>query len=347
MSHREGHGRLRARCFTLVAVLAMHARALAQPGEGVAAGSPSARAAEAHPFHFASSAGCGDTSSFTQAFERRTGTNRLVPGPEGSAIRIELEAQGEHTAASLTIRLEDGRVVERSLEALSCEEALEAIAFVTALALDPDEVRVATVRQASPAPRAPAIAQDEFADAAPPPQAPEETSWAWTVGVLGAAAVGWAPGIVGGFDAEFALRTSARGAWAPGVRLGIGFWSKSESTQGQGTAHFERRYGSLDLCPLGADSGSLTLRFCAQGTAGGVVAEGSDTYAPQRSVRPWVDLGLSLWPEVAFGERLSWTTRLAVGVPLFRDTYQFDERTFYEVPWVVGSLSSGINVRLP
>ncbi len=314
----------------------------ASPGDG--AGVPS------YAFSFRGVSGCDDEQAFVKSFERRTQNVRLVSSDPTSPITIRIETRVGHTYAELSIRLENGDIVHRSVEALSCAEAMEAIGFVASLALDPSALNPLQVApparsEAAGAKAAPTVPLD----AEPQPRAEPEAPLAlvWALGAAPQISFGVAPSPLWGGSVAAELHLLSGMAWRSSLRLTLSHERSQAFETSAGDAHFERTFGALDLCPWRASFGNVSLTECAQVAAGALVAEGRATYAPTRSQTLWGEAGISVLLDVSLGSHIEWSTRGAFGVPWTRTSFQFDDQVFFEVAPVVGSINSGLVCRFP
>lgn len=301
-----------------------------------------------YAFSFEGVPGCDDEQAFVRSFERRTQNLRLVSSDPNSPIAIRIETRVDHTYAELSIRLDDGGVVHRSVEALSCSEAMEAIAFVASLALDPSTLGPLQIadpaRPAAPREQAPSPAR---LDADPPPSAAPKAPLAlvWALGAAPQISFGAAPSPLLGGSLAVELHLLSAATWRSSLRLTLSHERSGDFETSAGLAHFERTLGALDICPWRAAFDSMALTPCAQITGGALVAEGRATYAPARSQTPWGEAGISMLLDVSLGSHIDWSTRGALGVPWTRSSFQFDQRVFFEVAPVVGSVNSGLVCR--
>jgi len=287
---------------------------------------------------------CATTEELKQGIRRRTSHLELVDDPAASK-RVFADLRyvgGRHAvAATLVIERPGEATLERSIQADSCEEAVDALAFMAAVALDPESVAwdaEATEPQDPPAQEPPEV-----------PAEPVSVPSGWTPFVGGGLHVAWSvapaplfgPELLGGFEKDTGSFV------APLVRLGASHVVRGDLEQRGGTAHFRLTTASLDLCPLAVAVSPLTLRPCGFVAAGMLRAEGTDTLDPRRIWRPWGVVGgsvIALWKPVA-PVGLSLTARF--GRPLVRDTFEFEPNAFHEVPGWAANASGALEVELP
>ena len=96
--------------------------------------------------------GCATSGALEQRVRRRSERVRFVdPGPGVRLARAELLRVEGGVRATLAWRTEGGRELVRELHAPNCQDALDALAVVLAVALDPDaELGIDPVLEASP-----------------------------------------------------------------------------------------------------------------------------------------------------------------------------------------------------
>jgi hypothetical protein len=73
-------------------------------------------------------------------------------------------------------------------------------------------------------------------------------------------------------------------------------------------------------------------------------AGGVDTFQPASVVRPWVDLGARFDATLRLVGPVGVFGGLGLGIPLIRDSFQFDGDVFFEVPPVAMNGALGVTV---
>jgi len=277
---------------------------------------------------FAVPPGCPDEEVFWQWVSERTpGIGRSA---EEAARLFEvsvavLEAESSARTFEGRLRVSDSRdanPTERVLEGISCEEALEALALVTALAIDQaEQARIAQEQVVIPESR-----RLESSVRAPPVDPLPEPVAEWRtrigasldVGLSRSTDVTWGPSAILGLHRDPADRSFVEG---PSGRLAL-VWSSVETEVEAQTARFAWWLLRVDGCPA-------TLRVvpflridpCVAFEAGVITASGERTMAPKSAVRPWFTAGPST--RLSFEISDEWTFELgaALMIALVRDRF--------------------------
>ncbi len=296
---------------------------------------------------FAAESGCGDRDVLEERFEARVPELQMTFRND-APVQFSIERRKSGARARLLILLSEGGELSRTIETESCESAVEAIAFIAAVALDPgadDPLRLrstsrllpetATTRQASEA-------KPDQKTSEPPPSTSDRF---WTAALYGSAESGAGPDFLfgGGFSLESASGESS--LWAPSARLLVTHNRRGKFTEALGTAHFELTIASLDLCPSQTMGDIFRLQVCATMEGGILRAEGRDTFRPTTSDRPWAAFGLGATSEILLAGPVGLSYRGAAVFPVVRDTFQFGTTIFHEIPPVALDLSAGISIR--
>lgn len=232
--------------------------------------------------------------------------------PEG------VTAEVEHTAATLTIRVEAavGGPVVRTFEAVpeACHDVELMAAVAIAMALDVVEQAVAAA----------AVPPVEPPVAARPVPVVTLRATAWSVRptrpeVALSAAIGGAHGLVPFATAEAAI----------GVRLG---WRRvaliGELELGARRVGDFDRTGALGVVRIGPmlgvcspwARGRWTIGLCALGMAGSLVAQTRETAAPRRAAVPWLAAGVRTEIALRLSARWSLVARSDLAIGLVRPT---------------------------
>lgn len=284
-----------------------------------------------------SSSGCPDEALFRSRVAARTRSFRLLGGDPRSPVQVVIERDGGVVHAELTVALADGSTLHRTLEAASCPEAVEALAFVTAIALDPGSVEV--------------LAEEPPPVVAPigPPAAPHAISiprgLQGSLGAMGRVMFAALPTAALGGGAFGAVSYETGRVLSPLLRFDVAWLGTAVITTPLGGAAFEQVIGTLDLCPVAFGTPSVRLRPCIYGTAGAQWSRGEGAATTAEAVRPYGEVGGSGLFELGVGAHLALELRGTVGAPLVRDQYVFDETVVVEVGPVCGSVSLGAAYR--
>jgi hypothetical protein len=289
--------------------------------------------------------GCPEAATFRRAVERRSSQVRFVGVGSGQReLEIALRTEGDATVGELRLTEPDGSVRQRSVSFGSCAEAVEGLALITAVSLDP-QASLAAESETRPAPVA------RPAPEAPPPQRPRRA-------VPASRGRAFEAGLGVELDASFnALAATALGgalsvdvastsdAWfAPLLRGTFSHLELRGVSQGGGEASFSLTLATLAGCPVRLGSSWLSLRPCAFASGGALHAWGSgSTPDAQARTRPYWSWGGSLLLLVRATQTVDIVSNLGVGSPLVRDQFRFDADPFWRTPTVY--VFSGIGAR--
>jgi hypothetical protein len=207
------------------------------------------------------------------------------------------------------------------------------------------------------------------ADAAPPPRPPDagggsagsdaESHSVHSVSIFAPVELigGPAPGVLYGVGIGSMWVWERRSVISPAARITLVYFFGQEFQETGGTAYFDLKQGTLDLCPLKLGSEMLAAHFCASLAYGVLKAEGRQTTDPKTELWPWWVLGgtflgtlrpVELFEVQAFG---------TVGTPLYRNVvFQFgcadgvtdcEPNRFHEIPTVTayGGVALGVFFR--
>jgi hypothetical protein len=287
----------------------------------------------------------------------------LEPGREGAVI------------ARLSVQRPSGGAAERVLRAGSCADALEALALVAAVTLDPlartdadaelarsseAERDVHTRPDAETPPARPAVAPEPPRDEviggereALTAAARFESGLVPSVGLVGAAVWGPAPGGLPGAGLYFDLMAldprpdGAPAIGSPSARATLVRVARGGFDAEYGTAAFTLTALALELCPIALGAGAFVLRPCPTLSVGFLSASGSRTEAGRSDVRPWWVVGLAALGTARLSDRVELVAGGAAGRPLVRDRFQFHPAVFHEVPELAFSANAGLGLRFP
>jgi hypothetical protein len=266
-----------------------------------------------------------------------------VPRPGSVIAEMVLAATGENP--------EPRRVTARS-----CAEAVEAVALVIAVTLDPTSAAsslprnppaesIARLAERPPLPPQPAAT---VAGASAPSGDALPTRLAhFVLYAMGQSLFGPAPTMMPGVSLYAFAGTDRKSVWSPAVALGLAHAWKNDLSEPGGKASFAVDAASLDLCPMTVRASVLTAYPCASGMIGWTSSSGSDTEAPASSTRPFVTVGGAIVVSAELGKRLSLSARLGTGVTPIRDSYDFGGSSFHRAGLFTTSASLGIGVALP
>jgi hypothetical protein len=296
--------------------------------------------------------GCPGAAEFSGSVRRRSARVRLVDeGAHDRELSISMRKDGDFTIGELRLTERDGSLRQRNVRFTTCAEAVEGLALIAVVSLDP---------QALLQPEKPATAV-----ALPVPQPPAAPMQAPPKGERGPAvqpskaqlALGGelsvafralpAPALGGALFVDIA--SGAATGFAPLVRAAISHVQRRGLSSGEAEANFTLSLISVSVCPFRLTGGFLVLRPCAFVSGGALYAWGSDSAGGsdstnlQQHTRPYGAFGGSLLLFVPVSQTVEIVADLALGATMLRDTFGFDQ----DQPWKTPALylSSGLGLR--
>jgi len=356
---------------------------------GLLLGGGSARAASPPPavvepmrVMYTAPPGCPGEVEFLAALQERAGQGAVAaPAAPARAVTVDLVAADGVYAARLSVADREGRVVERSLVAASCREAMEAIVVVAVVSLRSQAEADAAAAQGSAA-TAPAASALPAPPVGPPPEpglapappepvraaAPPRSSRArgrtardpdaaanggerssGAVLVVPAAASGVGPGLAagGGLRLELTWPTAALGLTT--VTAGFAAFDSGRVDTAVADALFAQLVGRVELCPWALPLGHASrVGACAGFEAGQTRAR---AYADEirvaeglEAVEPWAAPTVALRLSLA-ADALRVVLGPELRFPLLRRDFVVDpHRSVYEVWPVAPAFAAGLGV---
>lgn len=315
--------------------------------------------------------GCPDREALLREIGARTAHLRpAAPGQLARRYRVVITARGKDGwEGRLELVDEEGRGVERTVAAATCDEAMSALALVAALAIEARLGERAEAPSASAArPPGPAAPLAPPGAGAPPPEATGARAARPTasaqppagalapgarLGVVGIGATGAAPDPAFGPGLAVELRGD-EGA-ALGRLIPFALFGPRHEVSG-GAARFSLYAARGEACLGGATLGSrLRARPCAFVEGGALEARGLRTSAltrPASTTLPWIALGPSARLDLRLEDRVSLDLALGLLVPVRREAFVLRnvggqrEVTVHEIPLAGGWLTAGLSVAL-
>jgi hypothetical protein len=320
---------------------------------------------------------CPSGEGFMQRIRARLGVSRTASG-DGRTLNVQIAPSGRGYSGRLSLIGPDGRSTTKSLEARDCEDLVDALALVAALAVESDDDAARAEAQdpearrsrattptasSSPTPVAPAASPSATrgTPAAPPNETPRSTPVVVptrlpvdrasepTAGsgigleLGGLVALGPAPTPVYGGALSFVWIAPGDGLFQPAFQLGAGAAFAPDLAEPSGKARFAwltvRAAAYLLRWTLG---GEIVVRAGAIGDVGVLLARGLETLSPASSSRGWLSLGVALSLDAPLGSRFTFRPVLGVEAPLRRDRYAFGSTDFFEVPAAIAAGSVSI-----
>ena len=269
---------------------------------------------------------------------------RFSPEPgAGLALRVEIVSAPSGTvAATLEIAGTEGSRAARRLAAATCGEALDALALMIAVLLDPRALA------APPAlARLPPAAPLQIGAVAPPLP---PRRWNVALGAAAHAISGPAPQAAPGVAVGVALAPqpgTGHRFWSPAARLRWAHdWLADWKAPG-GTADFTVDSLELDACPIALGTPRFAARACAAAIGSRIVARGSQTFSPEAHVEYLMATGAAVWLSLRVAPHVAVEASLLAGPSLRRDSFAFRPETFYRVAPMTLAGSLGLGVTFP
>lgn len=282
---------------------------------------------------------CPDARAFTAGITGRTERARIARGEDAARVEVTIEsASGNEGRVRIT---GPGREpIERSVRGAGCNEIVDALALITALAFDPE---ASSESRPEPAP-APAPVQKPIAPAAP--VVDESLHWAFA-GALGIVALDSSlPGSGFGFQAN-AGADSEGALFAPKL-FAFGRRVSGDTTKGGGRAEFSITSFGLVGCPLRVpDAGVFSFRPCVGFELGALSAEGVGLLVEKRETELWSAPIVSVRGEWRFATGFFAAGSAAARFPLQREHYSFESgEKVHDIPRISFDLGLEVGVLL-
>ena len=300
--------------------------------------------------------GCGSPATFVDSLHARSTRIRFTErGADRTVLaRVTAESNGLFRA-TMTLLYPDGHSSSRIIEANTCAEAVEALALVTAVALDPLSITTSGIPSAAfpAAPSPTPLKQESRRKLAPrsshspieKPHAEVDSDPFFGVGASFTAFRGPAPSWLKAVEPSVRWISGGASGLVPSVRVGFAYGESRGVSAGGGVADFKLTSLMADLCPAQLRHAAFELRGCAVLHAGLVFAHGRLTETPESHRRQYWAAGGSIEVAVLPSKSLAIPVRAMALAPLIRDAYAFSPEVFYRVPVATFGFSTGLEVR--
>jgi hypothetical protein len=335
--------------------------------------SPAAARAQilGEPVHlsYAAPLGCPTEAEFHALVAART-THLLRPGATGAArsFTITIDAAPGRARGALVIREASGREATREVPGEDCREVAEALALITAVAIDADARDPAAASPPVPLtpPSAPAIARSEpprpaFTAPTPGFSQPRRAAapyWRLSVGTHLVVTGAVAPDPLFGLQLLADVTLFSDWALAPTFRLSFVRGRSALASTDDGYARFTWLAGRLEVCPSTWPRSAASPRAagpvrvgispCALLDLGALTGEGSNTLDAADETRPWVAPGLLGRLQLDLFRALLLEVEAGVTFPLLKYRYYFSPTTtVFTVPTAALFGGLGVGARFP
>ena len=301
--------------------------------------------------------GCPSVADFQRSVQRRSARVRFVDeGAHDRALSITLRKDGDQTNGELRLIERDGNVRQRDARFATCAEALEGLALIAVVSLDPQALLEPDRPAEPPALPVPVPLAVPAAAAKPPPAqakaAPARESLPATQPAKLQLAIGGAlnlairalpePALGGSLFLDLASGSRAR--FAPLLRVALSHVERRGLDSESGAeASFTLTLATVSACPWRFAAGFFALRPCGFASGGVLFAKGSKTNDLQQRTRPYGALGGSLSLFARASQTIDIVADLAAGATLVRDSFGFEQDPPWQTPALY--LSSAIGAR--
>jgi hypothetical protein len=295
--------------------------------------------------------GCPDAAAFQRSLDARLApTAKADPRLALRGLRLDIEARSDRYVGELRVRDAEGLESQRELAASTCEELVDAMAFLAAVSATlgvgqsippPAEAAVpAAPRTAAPVTRS-----------EPPLDATKRSRWRFAIGSE-ATVVSWVgPSLRLGPEPLLEARYERDRLVSPVLRLsGTYVTSESVSTASLGgTASLTFIAARLESCPIRWRALRTVAISPCVGVRGGVIeGTGANIIDNNSQTKPWLSaelLGRVEWTPVGW---LFFEAQGGGSVPFFRYDYLFNPGAqLTETPAVGWFAGAGGGVRFP
>ena len=307
--------------------------------------------------------GCPSAADFQRSVQRRSARVRFVDqGAHDRELSIAMRADANFTSGELRLVEADGSQRRRSVRFTTCAEAVEGLALIAVMSLDPQALlpsaepaakptEPAPAAGPKPAPKPPEPAPAPTPRPVPPKVPPRADSGAprpsklqFALGAEFTVAPSALPETALGGSLFVDIASSSRAWSAPLLRIAASHVERRGLASSAGAeAHFALSLATLSACPLQLAGGFLALRPCAFASAGMLAAWGSQTTNLQQRTRPFGALGGSLLLFARASQAVEIVADLAAGGSLVRDRFGFGQDDAWKTPAFY--VSSGLGAR--
>ena len=292
--------------------------------------------------------GCPEVLEFQRSVQRRSSRIRFVDeGSHDRELSIVLRPEGDFTSGELRLIERDGTLRQRNVRFTTCAEAVEGLALITAVSLDPEALLqpaptapVEPTPAPAPTPPAPKPAPRKIQKARP--VAPASTIEA-AVGAEFNAAFRALPSTAIGGALFVDVFSTSRSFLAPSFRGALSHVERRGIAEGGSETNFTLTLLTVSACPLRVGDGALVLRPCAFASGGALHAWGSSSESPQARTRPYLAWGGSAQVSLRTSQTIEIVADLGIGSTLIRDRFVFEQAQFWKTPALY--LSSGLGLR--
>jgi hypothetical protein len=295
--------------------------------------------ADAPSLTYAAPPDCPDRAEFVRRVESRTGSGSLEPADPSSVARLDVAVHElpEHVTAELVVTDDRGVGASRRIDAPTCSEAVDAVALITAVTLDP------TARPAVETPPVPKPVAPE-PPPSPPPRARGPSRVHLRVSAAPTLSAAPSPSVRLGAEGAVSALFELGAPWGLLSWVGARFGAAVGDTTNEGRASFQSWALVAALCPA-YQHRAFVMQACATLEEGRVSATGSDTDNPKHTDRPWTAVGPGASVEWAALPPVSFGVDAEALFPLVRDHFLLGSEAVYRVPAVAPRAGARVILR--
>lgn len=315
---------------------------------------------------------CGSRDAFIERVHSRTHRFELrEPSAENRHFQVSIRKVPTGYLGELRIVSSDGEDTTRTIDGTACEELFDAVALMTALAIDPSVPLTDPGGPASTEPNgsdSEGESPDQGKDSLPVLRPETATSRALdqpktrgkaapvSESVPAEAPLRGRMGggfLVRGGVVEKALlggqfHLEVQGKWsdilAPSMRVGGSFQSSARVSGSVGEAQFTLAAGNLEACPVRLPLGGPYLRPCLSGTVGGLRGRGLELDDERSETRLYSAWGGSARLEFPLHRLISFEGGAGFQLPLRRDRFIIESSVVSQAAPVTASGWAGLGL---
>ena len=315
-------------------------------------GTARAQGSRVYRLFYDAPAECPDRAAFSAAIQSNTsGVRHALAGEPAVSVRAFVTRTRTDFEGTLEIEHPDGAESTRTVPGARCAEAVEAMALIVALTVNPDGQKVPRLEEVEPEASASAASLPPTpydadypanrllwygapeADAPPSGRRKGNDAWQFRAGAsLGVvSAVG--PELSRDYGASLGFSPSSK-PLSTFVMLSAHLARSDLLVHAEGTAQFTRAVGRLAACPAVAGTAVLALRPCAFLGVGQLSVMGSEGSIVPMARMPWFELGARLRGEANPWGPLLIGAEFGAAFMLMRDSFHFvtSGTDVFEVP---------------
>jgi hypothetical protein len=270
--------------------------------------------------------GCPAVAEFERRVHLRSARIRFLnTGDAPRALYVQISTNSGASIGTLRLVESDGSDHRRGFQATSCEDAVDGLALIAAVALDPEGAAGLAPTPPPPPPPPPPKPAPRVAGPEMPVLEPIALRVrGGNIGVGGSAIDGLLPRTIGGLYFSGELDLEYRDWLAPAIRLSATLPLRESDFGGaDGSAKFSMVTTRLEVCPVRLGSPKANVRPCVSGAIAIIGSTGVNALYAGSEVRPvWIP-GLSVVASWRFLGRLALFLNAGIGAPMPRYEYVF------------------------